>query len=127
MYGITAITSVPYSFAFEIIDNVWIRFSSTGGYVDWMTIILFFSGFPSSVILLSPSEKTLSWDFNKFAPNLFANFFARSLDEFPDITVNFVNSSTIKKGFLNFEDIVNYDFCDPHFAILMKTITGNYE
>ncbi len=43
----------------------------------------------------------------KFASNFFANFFANSSDELPDITVNFVNSSTRKKGFLNFEGFGN--------------------
>ena len=46
---------------------------------------------------------------------VFANFLARYSDELPDITVNFVNNSSTNRGFLNFEYIMDHEFCVLHY------------
>ena len=67
------------------------KFESTGGNVDCTMIILPLFGLELIVILLSPSGKTVSSDLIYFALIFFDNFFAKSSDAFPLITVNVVN------------------------------------
>ncbi len=42
--------------------------------------------FPLRVILLSPSGKTLNYDFTRFAFSFFDNLLASSSEDFPEIT-----------------------------------------
>ena len=51
----------------------------------------FFDIFPLRVILLSPSSKTLTCDFTKFAFIFLDNFLATSSDDLPAITDKLFN------------------------------------
>ena len=63
--------------------------------------------FPLRVILLSPSAKTLTCDFTKFAFIFLDSFLATSSEDLPAITDNLLNKKCELMGFLSFEKIIH--------------------